>query len=1108
MITSSFLAAERWEYYIDRLAADPDGVAAERPGSYYTSPTEAPGRWVGSGLADLGLTEGDVVDPEAFRRLFMNERPDGGELRTSAGRRSTCAAIDLTCSAPKSVSVLFGLADDRTRAEIVAAQSAAVAAALTYLEQEACRVRVVEDGVTRQMRGAGLVTAAFEQKDSRSTDPQLHTHMVIVNAARSPDGIYRAIDRSELSLQYRTAGSIYRAALRAELERLLDVTFEHPDSRGFAEIVGVPDDLRERWSSRRRGIVDAARQRGVDVSDAATAEKLSLATRDAKGDPEQLADQRVRWAAEASELGHTFDSVIESARAVDRRPEVTDERQLAHLTGDVATVLTTHRSTFRRQDVVRLLADRDVPVDEIEKRTAEILRDAGVVQLTMANGLDDVITSPSKGRGASGHFTTQRVLNAERDVLRFVEDGRHAGRAVVDDETLAGTLARYDTLADEQVEMVRTLTTSGSAWSQVVAPGGSGKTFTLKAVREAFDQAGVTVVGCSTSAKAASVLEEETGIASSTIARLLLDLDSGKPFPTGGVVVVDEAGMGGSLDLRRLVQHVDAAGGKVVAVGDHRQLSAVAAGGIFRSVAERTPEVVTQLTANHRQKVAWEKDAVGQLRAGDLSAAAAYVEHDRVTVVAPSDDPATDPVLDQLCHDYWRTVDGGIDPRDVLALAYRRSDVAALNRRLEAEAARRGIVGDEARTLGTEEAAADYRRGSRVAITKNRRSHGLLNGDVGTITDLHATVTTRWTVTVEVTDDGAPRTVRLHRVNPVEAGATLHFGRGDNRRAGTVLDCTPDRTEPAVTVLLDNGEHRQVPVAMFERDEVRLGWSTTVHKAQGQTVQRALVLGRGLSSTNAMYVAMSRAKDGTQIYFAGEEGRDVDDAARLQALEAAIGRADDDTMSLETFEDAASHDLVTLAEERRRLVALVDDAPSEDRYAAEAIARAGEVQDALAAAQRQLAECTAYGRAAGAWQEQVARLQSQLQEAQAARFTARVDGERAAAHWHEEHRHDLRRLDSVTKRLDLLSQAATRDALLPHSERAYLPDSGSALDRRQHRAAVLAIETYRARHGITDPDRPLGERPRAGLARIEYDRAVAAAGIELADDRGLDLDVG
>ena len=72
---------------------------------------------------------------------------------------------------------------------------------------------------------------------------------------------------------------------------------------------------------------------------------------------------------------------------------------------------------------------------------------------------------------------------------------------------------------------------------------------------------------------------------------------------------------------------VEQVGGKLVLVGDHRQLPELEAGGAFRGLVRRG--LAVELTENCRQNEAWERQALDQLRAGKPEAAHAAVRRAR-----------------------------------------------------------------------------------------------------------------------------------------------------------------------------------------------------------------------------------------------------------------------------------------------------------------------------------------------------------------------------------------------------------------------------------------------------------------------------------------------
>src|SRR5690606_3809274 len=190
-------------YYLEVIANERD--------DYYLASGEAPGRWVGAGAERLGLA--GVVAADALRSVIEGRDPTSGEALT---RWRKIKGFDLTLSAPKSVSLLWGLGDKELAADVAAAHDAAVTAAVRYLEDEACVVRRGKAGAARHQVG-GLVPASFRHRSNREADPNLHTHLVTANMALGPDGRWSALHTRAIYQPSKTAGFVYQAVLRHEL---------------------------------------------------------------------------------------------------------------------------------------------------------------------------------------------------------------------------------------------------------------------------------------------------------------------------------------------------------------------------------------------------------------------------------------------------------------------------------------------------------------------------------------------------------------------------------------------------------------------------------------------------------------------------------------------------------------------------------------------------------------------------------------------------------------------------------------------------------------------------------------------------------------------------
>jgi ATP-dependent exoDNAse (exonuclease V) alpha subunit len=351
--------------------------------------------------------------------------------------------------------------------------------------------------------------------------------------------------------------------------------------------------------------------------------------------------------------------------------------------------------------------------------------------------------------------------------------------------------------------MIERLCLAGERVAVVVGKAGTGKTFALAAAREAWHASNRAVLGVAVARRAANQLQSDAGIASTSVAALVADLDRpGGELPAGAVLVVDEAGMIATRQLAKLLEAVERADGKLVLVGDHRQLPELEAGGTFRALVRRG--LAIELTENRRQREAWERNALDELRDGDPgSAIAAYVAHERVHA---SDLPAQ--TRRQLVADWHRASDAG----ESVMIAQRRSDVADLNRRAR-------LLLREAGRLGPDEIRiADnwFALGDRVVIKRNDVRLGVTNGDRGTV--------------VAVDGDAQRLVVRLE-----DTAIAL-----DRDFLGT----------PTI--------HGDPPLMH--------GYAITCHVAQGLTVDRAFVLADERLTREVAYTALSRGRRTNHLY--------------------------------------------------------------------------------------------------------------------------------------------------------------------------------------------------------------------------------------------------
>ncbi|MDE0520609.1 MAG: relaxase domain-containing protein [Boseongicola sp.] len=582
----------------------------ERDGYYAKADPEhrKASRWHGRGAAALGL--GRNVAPSRFEAILAGAVP-GTEItlgRIRDGKREHRPGLDVTLQAPKSVSLAALVAGD---ARIVRAHDEAVRATLDFVEGNLLVVRQWDRERNRHVRvpSPSMVAATFRHKANRNLEPHLHTHAVIANMTRRRDGSWASLDTGALGRSEKLIGAHYRNELAARLLRLGYALRPSMVGRvpGF-EIAGYGRRLLEENSSRRQEIVAWVQERGL-ANTAANRQRAALATRKTKDEPHHR-ELEAGWRARAKEMG--LDRNPPRPEAGRRRAAKEAGRQptMLEIVNRSAEHLAERASVFREADLCTLALARSPGLHTHADYRAALdgmKRDGHLV---------DAI------RGGLGPcLVTRRALRAEREVVERMRAARETGGPLADAGRVERAIAT-GTLTEGQREAVRTILLGEGRIAGVQGYAGTGKTAMLRAVRELAGNR--RVIALAPSAAAVRSLRREAGLPARTLQGFLSryrDVADGtvseqglarlKELHSGSVLVLDEASMAGTVQMRSLMRIADALDvGRLVLVGDTRQLRAIEAGQPFRQLQEAgmptavMDDVLRQRTPHLREAVA------------------------------------------------------------------------------------------------------------------------------------------------------------------------------------------------------------------------------------------------------------------------------------------------------------------------------------------------------------------------------------------------------------------------------------------------------------------------------------------------------------------------
>jgi conjugative relaxase-like TrwC/TraI family protein len=700
------------EYYDGMVGESPDEESLDD--DYFEGKKTGEPAGVHAGKASPLLKLKGKVKSKDYYNIMRGFDPQGNPLCQQAGDNHR-AGFDLCFSAEKSVSVVWARADMPLKKLIEKAHHQAVLAAIEHLEQHAAITRRGHNGTVRE-KGLGLLFMVYEHSTSRSLDPQLHSHALCANLLPRSDGTWGTIESRDLFLHQCSAASFYRAELAVQLQQLGFSLESHKDT---FRIKGVPQSLCQHFSKR------ALNKAGIRSSKSKAGDIISLNTREKKQQVDRP-ELTKRWQAEMDEQGFTHEALeaLQQPHAVfdSMAPILDEESILAHVSE--------HSAVFRKQDIYRAGADIAQHCGEGAKSVNAIIKSLFADSEVVSLGID---------YKHNQLFTTQTILSAEKQLISDAKILRSREDYLLDVETIEQVIekekARGFQLSDEQLEAVLDVC-APNAFAIMQGSAGSGKTTSLDIVRQVAEKHNFKLIGAVIGKLGAENLAKEANIPTSTVTRLLIDIESGKsPLTNKTILVIDEAGQLGSADLSALLKAAKEAGSKVVLTGEDKQLDSVSLGGSLRYLSR--PEIIgtSRIETVRRQRKPWARECVMQLRDGQVLAS--MKTHDEQGLVHFSKDSAAARL--ELVKQ-WDLYQKSHPDKQAVVLAQSWKDVKSLCDELRVIYQTQGTVGHE--NIKLECVVSDkpmwfnFSVGERIRFTKNDYRRGFSNGKLGRVTAL------------------------------------------------------------------------------------------------------------------------------------------------------------------------------------------------------------------------------------------------------------------------------------------------------------------------------------------------------------------------------------
>ena len=800
---------------------------------------------------------------EEFIRWVSNQRKP---------KQQTVAGFDLVFTPTKSVSIAWGLGDERLRKGIEAAHEKAIADALTYLEDNAVYTRRGAGGLRQEETKSGLIASKFRHYDSREGDPNLHDHLVVANKVQGKDGRWLTLDGRMLYAHNVAASELYNSKVAEYIHADLGLEFVGHERKGrmIYELAGITPETITAFSSRRNQVSKTLAElekkyiaeHGYAPNEKARiklSQQATLATRPHKSEARSLAELNVLWREQVADKGLNLpvgDALLSHLQgASTQHAAAVIEGQSAALTttdaqhaANIIERLEQNRSTWKRTHIEAETRRyfRDVTsgsgVDEAKFQNtvaATVERSVALNDFAQDAHLPDVAMrsdgSSVYRRADAELFSSTGIYQAERNVVSAATSEKIIPAATHDlfDAQRDYLKATGGLLSSTQEDMARAFVTDERLLVVGIGPAGAGKTTSMKVAVDTVHATDQRVFGLAPTAVAASVMKKELDIEASTIASFVGDNSViAAQVKPGDMILVDEIGMASTPDLAKILDIAREKGASVRGIGDYRQLSAIRSGGVLRLIESKAGAIY--LEDVFRFKNSQEAQASLALREPSLTGEDKpfdwYLKNKRVTA------GDKEGMVADVFAAYSADVAAG---KNSLMLSGTNEDVKALNILGQNAAIAAGTVTEkEAKSVLLDDGTTAY-IGDKVLTRKNsyrlKTNQGkdfVKNGDL-------------WNIRA-IAEDGA-------------------------------------------LLLQHTNHHGMVALpSSYASEYVQLGYASTINRAQGSTVDTTHALVDASTDRAATYVALSRGRESNKLYVATDETTSRDDV--LTAITANFDR--------------------------------------------------------------------------------------------------------------------------------------------------------------------------------------------------------------------------
>lgn len=789
---------------IHRLKAS----AAKKYIEEYHDKYYADGIYYGSSLKYLNMESGTKSTEEELVNLFVygHHPKENFQLGKRKYDEESVSGFDLSLTPVKSISVLWGLGDAKTRKVIEDAHELALKETIKYMENNVAYTRIGANG--ESVKTNNLLVTAITHYDSRTGDPDLHTHILLANKTYYDDR-WLALDGKILYKSIVTMDLYYKSIFEKELTNNLGVRFVEKYNKNqkipIREIEGISNDIINLFSKRSDDIeklystfidnyIKIHKRTPTYTVQKQIRERVNALTKDKKNRKESKEEKINKWRIILKEELNLTDKEVDELinKVLNRNAVYTslDDETIENTAWNTLNEVSTNYAVFNKfliyneafRQINSINIHPDYKTEIVDKIYNSVIEKAFLITDT---------NSPMP------YYSTKSLINKEKYIIR--ESLKDTKTPILNKLEFNDSDTPHQ-LSNEQKEWISNISYSTTRITVGIGVAGAGKSTSLLHLANCARAENKNVIALSYTARAAENLGKSINADNYTIHAFLRRINKGEiNISKDDILIIDEVSMLNTNLLSDLAKKLNE--NKIILIGDNKQLQTIEGTSPITYLYNEKNVKIHSMREVHRFKNKEEGLNTLKIRDGNIEALKFYEDNGRI------ERGDNETIFDMITNNYIQDIKDG---KESILLGQSIKEVSELNRIVQSKLTnleKTAVILSDGHTLHIRD---------KIVNRQNNRKLGLLNGNTYTVINIRK-------IHTEYGNE--------YKVVAVDQFFKKHF----------------------------------IPLSHIEK-HCELGYASSINRSQGLTVDTAHTIIRENMSKENFYVCSSRGREENKFY--------------------------------------------------------------------------------------------------------------------------------------------------------------------------------------------------------------------------------------------------